>query len=412
MKKATKAPPRKTGRSRGRLQILLGAHTPGVALAKALRWTPQEVIEEVKRSQIKGRGGAGFPTGLEWEFAAKAGEKWDEVAQQQGNEKYIICNADEGEPGTFKDRVLLSEHPEKMFEGMAIAGYAIGSRKGFVYLRGEYYFLKERLEQTLADLRAKKLMGSRILGSRFDFDVEIRVGAGAYVCGEEFALIESMNGNRGEPRNKPPFPAERGYLDKPTVVNNVETLSYIPTIIEKGAAWFTRYGIEGSTGTKLFSVSGDVERPGVYEFELGIILRELLREVGGENAKAVQIGGASGINVAQKDFDKPISYQALPPSGSIIVFGQGRDMLTVLKNFMEFFCEESCGQCTPCREGSYQLLKGLHMIEEGKASMRYLRELELLCEVMRDSSKCGLGQTAPNPFQTIIRNFKDEIFYR
>lgn len=403
---------RTTSRKTTKLQILLGDYTPGVGLRKALALTPQAVIEEVKASQIRGRGGAGFPTGLKWEFAAKAGEKWDEVAQKKETEKYIICNADEGEPGTFKDRVLLSEHPEKMFEGMTIAGYAIGARKGFLYLRGEYHFLKAGLEKCLAEMRAKKLLGTNILGKGFSFDIEIRLGAGAYVCGEEFALIESMNGNRGEPRNKPPFPAERGYLEKPTVVNNVETLSYIPFIIEKGAKWFTKYGTEGSTGTKLFSVSGDVERPGVYEFELGITLRELLKVVGGENAKAVQIGGASGINVASKDFDKPISYQALPPSGSIIVFGQGRDMLAVLKNFMEFFCEESCGQCTPCREGNYQLLKGLQMIEEGKASMRYLRELELLCEVMKDSSKCGLGQTAPNPFQTIIRNFKDEIFYR
>lgn len=406
--KKGKAPAKKTTK----LQILLGAHTVGAGLKKALGMKPQAVIDEVKASQIKGRGGAGFPTGLKWEFAAKAGEKWDEVARKESADKYIICNADEGEPGTFKDRVLLSEHPEKMFEGMAIAGWAIGAKRGFLYLRGEYHFLKAPLEKTLADMRAKKLLGAKILGTKFDFDIEIRIGAGAYVCGEEFALIESMNGQRGEPRNKPPFPAEKGYLEKPTVVNNVETLSYIPFIIENGAKWFTKYGTEGSAGTKLFSVSGDVDHPGVYEFELGLTLTQLLKEVGGENAKAVQIGGASGINVARSEFDKPISYQALPPSGSIIVFGQGRDMLHVLKNFMEFFCEESCGQCTPCREGNYQLLKGLKMIEEGTASMRYLKELELLCEVMKDSSKCGLGQSAPNPFLTITKNFKDEIFYR
>jgi len=385
-----------------KLPILLGAYTAGAGLKKALAMKPQAVIDEVKGSGIKGRGGAGFPTGLKWAFAANA----------QGPEKYIVCNADEGEPGTFKDRVLLSEHAGKMFEGMAIAGWAVGAQKGFLYLRGEYHFLKTSLEKTLADMRAKKLLGAKILGSKFDFDIAIRIGAGAYVCGEEFALIESMNGQRGEPRNKPPFPVEKGYLEKPTVVNNVETLAYIPAILENGASWFAKLGTEGSTGTKLFSVSGDVERPGVYEFELGITLRELLKEVGGQNAKAVQIGGASGINVARSDFGRAIAYDALPPSGSIIVFGPGRDMLAVLKNFMEFFCEESCGQCTPCREGNYQLLKGLRMIEEGKASMRYLKEMELLCEVMKDSSKCGLGQSAPNPFLTITKNFKDEIFYR
>lgn len=386
---------------KNRKNILLGKFEQGAALKKALDMKPSEVVAEVRESNLKGRGGAGFPTGLKWQFAAA-----------EKGEKYIITNADEGEPGTFKDRVLLSEHPEKLIEGMAIAGYAVGAHEGIIYLRGEYYFLKEKIETAIKAAHKKKYLGANILGSKFSFDIIVRMGAGAYVCGEEFALIESLNGNRGEPRNKPPFPTQHGYRNKPTVVNNVETLCCIPAIVTNGSKWFKGLGIEGSTGTKLFSVSGDVKKPGVYEFELGITVEQLLKEVGGEGAKAVQLGGASGINVAQKDFDKPIGYNALPPSGSIIVFGQNRDMLHVLKNFIEFFEEESCGQCTPCREGCWQLLKGMELLEKGECSLNYLRELKALCAVMSDSAKCGLGQSVPNPFLTIIENFKDEILYR
>ncbi|BBB32053.1 [Fe] hydrogenase NAD-binding subunit [Thermotomaculum hydrothermale] len=383
-------------------KILFGEYVSGVGLKKALSKKPDEVVEEVKKSGLRGRGGAGFPTGLKWEFALK----------EKGDEKYVICNADEGEPGTFKDRKLLMEQPEKVIEGLTIAGYAIGAKQGYIYLRGEYIYILPTLEKTIEQLKKENLLGKNILDSGFDFDIEIRLGAGAYVCGEEFALIESMNGYRGEPRNKPPFPTQKGFRDKPTVVNNVETLCFIPYILSKGAEWFKSFGTEGSTGTKLFSISGDIEHPGVYELELGVTLNEVLELVGARNPKAVQVGGASGICVAKKDFDKPISFQGLPPGGSIIVFGENRDMLKVLKNFLEFFVEESCGQCTPCREGNYRLLEGVEMLEKGECSVRYVRELLTLCDVMKTSSKCGLGQTSPNCFLSILENFKDEIIYR
>ncbi len=383
-------------------KILFGEYVSGIGLKKALELKREDVVNEVKESGLRGRGGAGFPTGLKWEFALK----------ENADEKYVICNADEGEPGTFKDRKLLMEQPEKLVEGLTIAGYAIGAHQGFIYLRGEYVYILKTLESAIAGMKKQGFLGQNILGSGFDFDIEIRLGAGAYVCGEEFALIESMNGYRGEPRNKPPFPTQKGFRDKPTVVNNVETLCFIPYIISKGAKWFKSFGTEGSTGTKLFSVSGDVEHPGVYELELGITLNELLEVVGAKNPKAVQVGGAAGVCVAKKDFDKPISFQGLPPGGSIIVFGENRDMLKVLKNFLEFFVEESCGQCTPCREGNYRLLEGVNMLEKGECSVRYVRELLTLCEVMKSSSKCGLGQTSPNCFLSILENFKDEILYR
>jgi len=383
-------------------KILFGEFVSGTGLGKALQMSPEQVVQEVKDSNLRGRGGAGFPTGLKWELTAR----------QQETEKYVICNADEGEPGTFKDRLLLTEQPEKVMEGMAIAGYAIGAVQGYIYLRGEYIYLKATLEQTIADMKRRKLLGNRILDSEFSFDIEIRLGAGAYVCGEEFALISSMNGERGEPRNKPPYPSEIGFRNKPTIVNNVETLCYVPYIISKGAEWFKEHGTKASTGTKLFSVSGDVKHPGVYELELGVTVRQLLEEVGGVGAKAVQVGGASGTCVPEEDFDKPICFEGLPPGGSIIVFGQHRDMLKVLKNFMEFFVEESCGQCTPCREGNYRLLEGIGMLENGHCSIRYLKDLKALCAVMKDSSKCGLGQTSPNAFLSIVDNFKDEILYR
>lgn len=383
-------------------KILFGEFVTGAGITRALEMGAEKVVEEVKSSNLRGRGGAGFPTGLKWFLTAK----------QESDEKFIICNADEGEPGTFKDRLLLMEQPEKILEGMAIAGFAIGSSSGVVYLRGEYIYLRKGLEDAIASMTKNNFLGKNINGSNFSFDVEIRLGAGAYVCGEEFALISSMNGYRGEPRNKPPYPSEVGYRDKPTVVNNVETLCYIPYIVTKGAEWFKDHGTQASTGTKLFSVSGDVKHPGVYELELGIAVNQLLAEVGGEGAKSVQVGGASGLNVAEKDFDKSICFEGLPPGGSIIVFNHNRDMLHVLKNFMEFFVEESCGQCTPCREGNYRLLEGVEMLEKGDCSVRYLKELEALCDVMKDSSKCGLGQTSPNAFLSIVENFKTEILYR
>lgn len=364
------------------------------AIDKVLKMSPQDVIEVVKDSGLRGRGGAGFPTGLKWQLTAKAA----------GETKYVICNADEGEPGTFKDRVLLLEQTEKLTEGMAIAAYAIGAKNVIIYLRAEYRWMLKDLESKLKEAQ------KTIKGKGFDFNLEIRQNAGAYVCGEETALIESLEGKRGEPRNKPPYPAECGYLNCPTSVNNVETFCYIPYIINNGASEFKKIGTDKSKGTKLFSVSGDCNKPGVYELDLGTKVSDLLTLVDAQNTKAVQIGGASGATVAEKDFDKPIAFEGFPPGGSIIIFNKSRNMRHVLKNFMEFFVEESCGQCTPCREGNMRILEAIEMLEHGeKVSDDYLETLVELAEVMKVSSKCGLGQTSANPFLHIYENFKEDL---
>lgn len=385
-----------------RKKILFSEFEPGEALKKALKGKPEKIIDEINKSKLRGRGGAGFPTGLKWDFARKA----------KSNRKYIVCNADEGEPGTFKDRLLLTDHPKKIFEGMLIAGYAVGANMGIIYLRAEYRYLRKTLEDAVNDMKKNKLLGKGILGKRFSFDMEIHLGAGSYVCGEETALIESLEGKRGEARNKPPYPTDKGYLGCPTVVNNVETLCYVPHIITQGADWFCKFGTLKSKGSKLFSISGDVKHPGVYELEMGTTLNEVLDIVGAEDPKAVQVGGASGVCVSEKDFDKTIAFESLPPGGSIIVFNKSRDMLYVLKNFLEFFVEESCGQCTPCREGNYRLLEGVKLMKKGQCSIYYLRVLRDLAETMKISSKCGLGQMSPNPFLSIVDNFKGEILAR
>ncbi|HUX07928.1 MAG TPA: NADH-ubiquinone oxidoreductase-F iron-sulfur binding region domain-containing protein [Acidobacteriota bacterium] len=376
---------------------------PGSGLKKAMEMKRSEIIAEVSASGLKGRGGAGFPTGVKWNLAAAA----------QAEQKYIICNADEGEPGTFKDRVLLSDFADLVFEGLTIGGLAIGADKGVVYLRGEYTYLRQHLEAVLRRRREQGLLGENVLGKDgANFDIEIRMGSGAYVCGEETALIESLEGHRGEPRNRPPFPVDTGYFNQPTSVNNVETLAWAACILAKGANWFKKIGTDRSTGLKLFSVSGDVENPGVYEFPMGISVAQLLKEVGGEHAKAVQIGGASGHCIPAVQFERAIAFEDIPTGGSIIVFGPQRDMLDVAKNFMEFFVEESCGQCTPCRIGNVKLLEGVAMLREGRCSMHYIKELRLLGETMQVAAKCGLGQSSSNAFLSIVENFKDEIMGR
>jgi [NiFe] hydrogenase diaphorase moiety large subunit len=327
-------------------------------LTRALGMSRSDIMAELSASRLKGRGGAGFPTGIKWNLAAAA----------KGEQKYVVCNADEGEPGTFKDRVILSECPDLVFEGMTIGGRAVGATWGILYLRGEYRYLLASLEHALATRRQARLLGQNVLGSDLFFDIEIRMGSGAYVCGEETALIESLEGHRGEPRNRPPFPVDTGFMGRPTVVNNVETFACVTAIFAKGAAWFAGVGTETSTGPKLFSVSGDCARPGVYEFPLGITVAALLAAVGGEGAKAVQIGGASGHCVPATEFARTLSFEDIATGGSIIVFGQQRDMLHVAKNFLDFFVEESCGQCTPCREGNAKLLEGAEMLEEGRCS--------------------------------------------
>lgn len=375
----------------------------GTGLKAALGMNRADVIKAVSDSGMRGRGGAGFPTGVKWNLCAAA----------SGPEKFVVCNADEGEPGTFKDRVLLSDYADKVFEGMTIAGYATGAAEGILYLRAEYMYLRPALEANLAAMRKANLLGENILGKQgFTYDIRIQMGSGAYVCGEETALIESLEGHRGEPRNRPPFPVDTGFKGRPTAVNNVETFAWAACILSKGPAWFKALGTEKSAGLKLFSVSGDCEEPGVYEFPLGITVADLLEAVGGEGAKAVQIGGASGHCVPYWEFERKICFEDVATGGSIIIFDWERDMLEVAMNFMEFFCEESCGQCTPCRDGNSAILEGLEMLEEGSCSMNYLKELCDLGETMQLASKCGLGQSSPNAFLSIVKNFKDELLGR
>ncbi|MEN8193753.1 MAG: NADH-ubiquinone oxidoreductase-F iron-sulfur binding region domain-containing protein [Bacteroidota bacterium] len=382
-------------------EILFSKYTPGDAIKKAIELSREDILFEIKDSKLKGRGGAGFPVSTKWMLGAAA----------ISEEKYVVCNADEGEPGTYKDRVLLYEYPELIFDGMVIAGYTIGAKKGIVYLRGEYEHILKPLQDYLEVMRKDNLLGERILGMKnFDFDIEIFMGSSAYVCGEETALIESLEGNRGEARNRPPYPVNTGFNGKPTSVNNVETLSCIPHIVLHGGKWYSKFGTEKSTGTKLFSVSGDCDNPDVYELQWGITINELLKLSGAHNTKAVQVGGASGMCIPKSQFDRKLAYEDLPTGGSIIVFDESRDMLGVLKNFMEFFVEESCGQCTPCRIGNRKLLEGVNMIENGEYTFSYLNKLKELGQTMQVSSKCGLGQSSPNSFISILENFKDEIF--
>lgn len=383
-----------------RKRLLSPDYKFGEALEKALSCKQADLIGLIKDSGLRGRGGAGFPAGIKWELAAKT----------PAEKKYVICNADEGEPGTFKDRVLLTEHTENLLEGMIMAGYAVGSSNGIIYLRAEYRWMLHSLTEKIEAMKKENFLGKNILGKNFDFDIEIRFNAGAYVCGEETALIESLEGKRGEPRNKPPYPGEKGYLGYPTIVNNVETFCYIPFIVKHGAEEFKKYGTEKSSGTKLFSISGDCEKPGVYELDLGIKVQELLNFVGAKNTKAVQIGGAGGITVGKKDFDQPICFEGLPAGGSIIIFNTSRSMKNVLKNFTEFFAEESCGQCTPCREGNFRLMEAVEKLDKGEnLSEDYVNALLELAEVMNLTSKCGLGQTSANPFVYIYKNFKEDL---
>jgi [NiFe] hydrogenase diaphorase moiety large subunit len=376
---------------------------PGSGLAGAMARTPEELLAEVARSGLRGRGGAGFPTSVKWSLAAGS----------PGEEKYIVCNADEGEPGTFKDRVILTDHADLVFEGMTIAAYYLGARHGIVYLRAEYTYLRAPLEQVLRRRREEHLLGRGAAGrAGFDFDIQIHMGSGAYVCGEETALIESLEGHRGEPRNRPPFPIDTGYLGRPTIVNNVETFAWVVAIFAQGADWFRSFGTGKSTGYKLYSVSGDCQRPGVYQLPMGITVSQLLGEVGGADAKAVQVGGASGQCVPAAQFERTIAYEDIPTGGSIIVFGPQRDMLEVARNFLEFFSDESCGQCTPCREGVPKLLEGVRLLQRGRCPMDFLRELCSLGESMQLASKCGLGQSAPNAFLSIVEHFPDEILGR
>jgi [NiFe] hydrogenase diaphorase moiety large subunit len=372
-------------------------------LKAALDADPAGVIAMVTNSGLRGCGGAGFPAGVKWKTAFDA----------PGDEKYVICNADEGEPGTFKDRVILAEWPDLVFDGMTIAGYAVGASSGIVYLRGEYGYLRRSLRKRLAVRRGAGLLGQDVLGkSGFSFDIRIHMGQGAYVCGEESALIESIEGKRGEPRTRPPFPAVSGLFGQPTIVNNVETLAWVAALFVKGVDWFKSIGTENSKGYKLLSVSGDVERPGVYEFPMGTRIADILDAAGASNAKAAMVGGGSGILVPAHKFDRTVSFEDLSTGGSIVVFDHGRDLLDVVENIQEFFADESCGQCTICRMGNLKILEGIRMLQAGTCTTKHLNTLCDLGESMRVASKCGLGQSSPNLFLSVLKYFRGEVMGR
>ncbi len=365
-------------------------------MTKAFEMTSDEIITEILESGLKGRGGAGFPTGLKWKYTAAEKEP----------EKYIVCNADEGEPGTFKDREILDRVASKVYAGMAIAGKAMGSKKGFIYLRGEYRFL---LPQLFVELHKFHKMIHEI---GYDFSIEYRMGSGAYICGEESALFESIEGFRGEPRNKPPYPTVSGLFSKPTSINNVETLVTAVMIIDKGAKEYVKLGTKDSRGSKVFSISGDTPIPGIFELELGMTVQEFVNEFGDGDTKAVQVGGASGFCVPRKKFaDTIIGFEGVPTGGSMKLFNSSRSMYNVLHNYLDFFAEESCGQCTPCRVGCQQLLKGVEKVKKGESKSTYLNELVKLADTMKVSSKCGLGQSVGNAFRSIVENFREEIIY-
>jgi [NiFe] hydrogenase diaphorase moiety large subunit len=378
--------------------LLTGPFAASEGLAAALALAPDQVIEAISASKLRGRGGAGFPTGTKWRLTRKS----------KGQDHYVACNADEGEPGTFKDRVLLSAFPDLVFDGMTIAGYALGARHGLVYLRGEYAYLWDALQAVLKARRSQGLLGRNICGrAGFDFDIRIQLGAGAYICGEESSMIESLEGKRGAPRDRPPFPTERGYLQQPTAVDNVETYVCAARIMAKGADWFKGFGTAASTGTKLMSVSGDCERPGVYEVPFGITVNDLLDLVGGADAAYVQVSGPSGQSVAPKDFGRRIAYEDLSTGGSTMVFGPQRDVLGIALQFAEFFVEESCGWCVPCRVGTTLLRQGMEKIVAGRATRADMTATETLANTVTRMSRCGLGQSAPNPILTTMRSFPE-----
>jgi len=361
------------------------------ALDKARKMAPEEIISQVKASRLKGRGGAGFPCGVKWELARKA----------PGDEKFVICNADEGEVGTFKDRYILQNDPFSLIEAIAIASYAIGTRKAYIYLRAEYHNLLDLIKGAIDQAKAKGMLG--------DLVIEIREGAGAYVCGEESALMNSIEGRRGEARFRPPFPPTSGLFGKPTIINNVETLMNIPRIISQGASWFAEMGTKESTGTKVFSVSGDVERPGVYEVVMGSRLSEVVTGLAGaKEVKMVQVGGATGGIVPGSMIDTPLSYETVLGSGAITVLNNTRDVIDFVYRSMEFLNEESCGECTPCREGTEVMVEILGRLTKGEGVEEDLGVLEELSKVMMLSSLCGLGQAAPIPVLDTLKYFRND----
>ena len=380
---------------------------------KALKGQPVKIIDEIVKSKLRGRGGAGFSTGLKKKFTLEA--------IHESGKKYLVCNADEGEPGTFKDRIIMENDPHRLIEGMIIAGYAIGAEKAYIYIRGEYYKSIAMLQKAIDDARARGFLGSNIFGSSFSMDIEIRPGAGSYLCGEELTLLESLEGKRGYPRIKPPFPAEKGLIGLPTLVNNVETLSTIPTIIENGAEWYTGLGTENSPGTKIFTISGDVNKPGFYELELGVTLREIIYEIAGgmkdgKELQAVLIGGAAGTFVDETVLDTPMGFDTLKEkgavlgSGAIMVLGDDKSLPEVTKSILEFFKHESCGKCVPCRFGTTQLVNMINEYNPGGERLEnILDQMIAEADFMAKTSLCPLGQSPILPLRSLQRYFADSF---
>jgi [NiFe] hydrogenase diaphorase moiety large subunit len=380
-----------------RRETLLTALEPGVALDAAIVRGRQGMMDEMKRSRLRGRGGAGFPTGT----------KFDGARNAPGAQRYIVCNADEAEPGTFKDRVLLNSFSTRVLEGMAIAGFVVGAVKGFIYLRGEYKHLQAQLQRDIDAMRASGRLGSSIRGAPgFDFDIEIHMGAGGYICGEGTALVESLEGKPGRPRVRPPSMVEVGYLGKPTVVDNVETLAHCTEIAIEGGASFAKRGTKTSTGTKLLSISGDCERPGIYEYQYGVTIGHVLEDCGAKAVTAVQIGGASGVLVTPDEFTRRIAFEDVSTAGAFMVFGPDRDIFEVARNFAHFFAHESCGFCTPCRVGTAIQRNIMDKIAEGRGSNYEVNDLRRLVEFMKRTSHCGLGETAGNAVRDALNKFR------
>ncbi len=380
------------------------------SLHKALiDMSPEQVIDEIKKSGLRGRGGAGFPTGTKWQL----------TAQQKHSEKYVVCNADEGDPGAFMDRSIIESDPHKIIEAMAIAGYAVGANKGMVYLRAEYPLAGERLSKAIKEAKQYGLLGESIFETSFSFDLEIKYGAGAFVCGEETALMHSLEGKRGEPKTRPPYPAQEGVYGCPTLINNVETLANVTEILKNGSEWYSQIGVNESVGTKVFALSGKVLHTGLIELPMGITLREVIFDIGGgipnnKKFKAVQIGGPSGACLPEEKLDLPITYEdltandAMMGSGGLIVLDEDSCMVEVAKYFLEFTCEESCGKCTPCRVGNRRLLDVLNKLLDGKGEPEDIEKLENLSHYVKQNSLCGLGQTSPNPILSTLKYFRKE----
>lgn len=377
--------------------LLLG--TPfetGAGLRAAVEKGPEPMLDEIVQSGLRGRGGAGFGTGMKWRFCRQA----------KGDAHYVVCNADEGEPGTFKDRILLTSHAHAVFEGMTICGHIIGAQKGYLYLRGEYRYMFKDLQAVLERRKKSGLLGDKVLGLQdFSFDIEIIIGAGAYICGEESALIESMEQKRGIPRVRPPFPVTKGYLGQPTVVNNVETLAAAAHIAVHGSDWFSGHGSDKSAGSKILSISGDCATPGAYEYPFGVSIQRILDDCGAEDVQAVQVGGPSGTLIAPDEFERKLGFEDLATGGSFMVYGKDSDLLEVVSNFTHFFAHESCGFCTPCRVGTTLLKNGLDKIVSGHGTKSDVDEMFRMATMVKRRSHCGLGQTAPNPLLDALKRF-------